>query len=310
MKDKIVIGTRSSQLALWQADYVADKLKQQFAGLLVEKKLISTKGDKILDTALAKIGGKGVFTKELETAMAEGEIDLAVHSLKDMPTEPLDGLVIAAITERENPVDALVSDKYTDFASLPEGAKVGTSSLRRKAQLLNARPDLQIHDLRGNVNTRIRKMREEGFDAIILAAAGMRRLGFDDLVRQEIPYSLCLPAAGQGALALETRGDDTDVIDMLSFLDNGESRACVTAERAFLATVGGGCQVPVGAHAVLGSSGEIVLEAIIASLDGKTIVRDRATGINTDGERIGHDLAEKMLDLGGRSILKEIGIEI
>lgn len=309
-KKKLVVGTRSSQLALWQADYVISCLQQHYPGLEIEKRLMTTKGDQILNAPLAKIGGKGLFTKELETAMLEGEIDLAVHSLKDMPVVVPEGLVITAITERADPGDALVSPRYNSFEELPQGAKVGTSSLRRKAQLLHARPDLQIHDLRGNVNTRLRKMEEEGFDAIILAAAGLKRLGFQDRIRQLLPQTLCLPAVGQGALAIETRLADVATREMLAFLNDPATRACTTAERSFLAAVEGGCQVPVGVYAVMNEAQQLQVEAIIASLDGKTLLRDSLIGAADDAQQMGTELANKLLDQGGREILQAIGINV
>lgn len=310
MRDKIVIGTRSSKLALWQADYIMERLQERYPDVLIEKKLMTTKGDKILDAPLAKIGGKGLFTKELETAMLEGEIDIAVHSLKDMPVVVPEGLVITAITEREHPGDALVSLHYESFEELPQGAKVGTSSLRRKAQILHVRPDLDIHDLRGNVNTRLKKMVDEKFDAIILAVAGLKRLGFEDLINEELPKTLCLPAVGQGALAIETREDDEEIREMLSFLNDDDTRACTLAERAFLSTVEGGCQVPVGVYAISPAAEKIKIEAVIASLDGKTLYRDSMEGALSDGEVIGRKLAMKLLDDGGREILKSIGINV
>ena len=272
-KQKLVVGTRSSQLALWQADFVIGELAKKYPELVVEKRLMTTKGDKILNAPLAKIGGKGLFTKELETAMLEGEIDIAVHSLKDMPVVVPEGLVITAITQRADPGDAFVSSKYESFQQLPVGAKVGTSSLRRKAQLLHARPDLQIEDLRGNVNTRLRKMEEENFDGIILACAGLKRLGFGDKIRQVLPQTMCLPAVGQGALAIECRQADKETRELLEFLNDRCTRLCTEAERGFLATVEGGCQVPVGVHAVSAETG-IRVEAVIASMDGSTLLRD------------------------------------
>lgn len=224
MRKKIVIGTRSSKLALWQAEYVADRLRKQYEGLEVELMHIVTKGDKILDVPLAKIGGKGLFTKELEVAMLEKRVDLAVHSLKDMPTVLPTGLSLTTITKRLDCGDALVSPKYKTLENLPQGAKVGTSSLRRKAQLLKARPDLDIHSLRGNVNTRLRKLEEENFDAIVLAVAGLKRLGFGDKITQIIPREICLPAVGQGALAIETREDDEEIKQMLEFLHDDKQQ--------------------------------------------------------------------------------------
>lgn len=311
-KQKLVVGTRSSQLALWQADFVIGELAKKYPELVVEKRLMTTKGDKILNAPLAKIGGKGLFTKELETAMLEGEIDIAVHSLKDMPVVVPEGLVITAITQRADPGDAFVSSKYESFQQLPAGAKVGTSSLRRKAQLLHARPDLQIEDLRGNVNTRLRKMEEENFDGIILACAGLKRLGFGDKIRQVLPQTMCLPAVGQGALAIECRQADKETRELLEFLNDRCTRLCTEAERGFLATVEGGCQVPVGVHAVSAEAG-IRVEAVIASLDGSTLLRDaqEAEVKNAQEARaVGVNLAEKLLARGGREILRSIGIEV
>ena len=307
MRKKIVIGTRSSKLALWQADYVAECLKEEYPGLEVEMKLMTTKGDKILDAPLAKIGGKGLFTKELEQEMLEGGIDLAVHSLKDMPTEVPEGLVIAAITKRADPGDAVVSLKYGHFADLPEGAKVGTSSLRRKAQLLHARPDLKIQDLRGNVNTRLRKLEEENFDAIVLAVAGLTRLGFKDRIAEVMPREIMLPAVGQGALAIEARGDDAEILETISFLNDEDMVACAKGERAFLAKVEGGCQVPVGVYGSV-EQDELQLEAVIASLDGARLYRDRLTGNKSEAEELGGELAEKLLAAGGLEIMQELGL--
>ena len=311
-KQKLVVGTRSSQLALWQADFVIGELAKKYPELVVEKRLMTTKGDKILNAPLAKIGGKGLFTKELETAMLEGEIDIAVHSLKDMPVVVPEGLVITAITQRADPGDAFVSSKYESFQQLPAGAKVGTSSLRRKAQLLHARPDLQIEDLRGNVNTRLRKMEDENFDGIILACAGLKRLGFGDKIRQVLPQTMCLPAVGQGALAIECRQADKETRELLEFLNDRCTRLCTDAERGFLATVEGGCQVPVGVHAVSAEAG-IRVEAVIASLDGSTLLRDALEAEVKDAQEaraVGVNLAEKLLARGGREILRSIGIEV
>ena len=306
-KDRIVIGTRSSKLALWQADYVADCLQKKYPRLRVEKKLMTTKGDKILDAPLAKIGGKGLFTKELEMAMLAGEIDLAVHSLKDMPTEVPEGLVISAVTKRLDAGDALVSGKFQSLRELPLGAKVGTSSLRRKAQLLHVRPDLEIRDLRGNVNTRLKKLDEEDFDAIVLAVAGLKRLSFAHRITEILPKDILLPAVGQGALAIEAREDDGSVREMIAFLNDEGTVNCARAERAFLAKVEGGCQVPVGVYATANGE-ELCVEAVIASLDGKRLYRDAMHGSCKDAKEIGTALAEKLLEAGGREILHELGL--
>ena len=308
MKTKIIIGTRSSKLALWQAEYIASCLREEYPGLIVELRHITTTGDKILDAPLAKIGGKGLFTKELETEMLAGDIDLAVHSLKDMPTEIPAGLTLAAITRRFDPFDALVSPQYKSLSELPQGAKVGTSSLRRKAQLLAQRPDLVIADLRGNVNTRLRKLDDGEYDAIVLAAAGLKRLGFGDRIAQVLPAELCMPAVGQGALAIEAREADTEVLGMLAFLQDESTAFAATAERAFLATIEGGCQVPVGVFAQKAENGQLFVEALVASTDGKRIFRETMTGAMQDAETIGKNLAHKILAAGGLSVLQEIGL--
>ena len=306
-KDTIIIGTRSSKLALWQADYVMDCLQKKYPELHVEKKLMTTKGDKILDAPLAKIGGKGLFTKELEQDMLAGGIDIAVHSLKDMPTEVPDGLIITAITKRYDPGDAFVSNKVKSLAELPQGAVVGTSSLRRKAQLLHARPDLVVKDLRGNVNTRLRKLDAGEYDAAVLAVAGLKRLGFGDHITEVLPKSMILPAVGQGALAIEAREDDAETRELVAFLNDEVTVACAKAERAFLARVEGGCQVPVGVYATP-EDGGLHVEAVIASLDGKRLYRDHVSGQVKDAETIGTQLADKLLDMGGIDIMHEIGL--
>lgn len=308
MRKKIVIGTRSSKLALWQAEYIADCLRKQYEGIEVELEHIMTRGDKILDVPLAKIGGKGLFTKELEVAMIENRIDLAVHSLKDMPTVLPEGLALTTITKRLDCGDALVSPKYQTLEKLPKGAKVGTSSLRRKAQLLNIRPDLDIHNLRGNVNTRLRKLEEENFDAIVLAVAGLKRLGFGDKITQIIPRKYCLPAVGQGALAIETRADDEEIKNMLSFLYDDKTADATIAERAFLAQVEGGCQVPVGVYGEVNEENTLTVEAVIGSLDGKTIIRDKVTGKREYASKLGEDLAKKILANGGLEIMQSLGL--
>ena len=288
MKAQIIIGTRGSKLALWQADYVEQRLREEYPGLQVTQKRISTKGDRILDVPLAKIGGKGLFTKELEEEMLSGSIDLAVHSLKDMPAKVPDGLMIAAVTKRLDPGDALVSNRFSSFSELPQGARVGTSSLRRRAQLLCARPDLTMIDLRGNVNTRLRKLDEGEYDAIVLAVAGLKRLG-------------------QGALAIETRADDKETRDMLAFLRDDETICCAEAERSFLARVEGGCQVPVGVYATA-EGDDLKVEAVIASLDGRRSYRGTVNGAKADAAKLGKGLAEKLLNEGGAKILQELGL--
>ena len=307
MKNQIVIGTRGSKLALWQADYIKKRLREEYPGLQVTQKRISTKGDRILDVPLAKIGGKGLFTKELEEEMLSGSIDLAVHSLKDMPAKVPDGLMIAAITKRLDPGDALVSNRFSSFSELPQGARVGTSSLRRRAQLLCVRPDLTMIDLRGNVNTRLRKLDEGEYDAIVLAVAGLKRLGFADRIREVLPQTMVLPAVGQGALAIETRADDKETRDMLAFLRDDETICCAEAERSFLARVEGGCQVPVGVYATA-EGDDLKVEAVIASLDGRRSYRGTVNGAKADAAKLGKGLAEKLLNEGGAKILQELGL--
>lgn len=306
MRKKLVIGTRGSKLALWQANHIADCLRKQYSDLDVVLKHITTTGDKILDVPLAKIGGKGLFTKELEAEMLEGTIDLAVHSLKDMPTELPEGLTLAAITKRVDPGDALISPVYKTLDNLPQGAKVGTSSLRRKAQLLSARPDLQICELRGNVDTRLKKLDTGDLDAIVLAAAGLKRLGWQAHITEILAKEICLPAVGQGALAIEARQHDAEVLEQLEFLNDRATRYAVTAERAFLKTVEGGCQVPVGVFGRLDET-KLTVEAIIATIDGQTVIKDSITGDKEAAALLGKQLANRMLDAGGRKIMVDLG---
>lgn len=305
MKTNLIIGTRQSLLAMWQSNYIAGRLREEYPGCEVTLKKIVTKGDRILDVPLAKIGGKGLFTKEIEQELLDGTIDLAVHSLKDMPTVLPEGLCLTAITERANAGDAFVSNKCNSIEELPEGSVLGTSSLRRRAQLLARRPDLKIVDLRGNVDTRLKKLDEGQMDAIILAAAGLTRLGHADRIKEIIPQSYCLPAVGQGALAIECRTDNFKVRQMLDFLNDTATKQATDAERAFLGLLEGGCQVPIGVHAEV-NEGRIAMEAVIASLDGSTVLRDTAEGNAADAVTLGRALGQKMLDNGGREILAAI----
>jgi len=305
MKKNMIIGTRKSLLALWQSNYIADRLRKQYPSCTVTLQHIVTKGDRILDVPLAQIGDKGLFTKELETALLAGEIDLAVHSLKDMPTKLPSGLILTAITERAKAGDAFVSNKYKRIEDLPQGAILGTSSLRRRAQILAARPDLKIVDLRGNVDTRLKKLDTGTMDAIILAAAGLERLGYNDRIKEIIPGEFCLPAVGQGALALETREQDMEVRSMLDFLNHTETKQATDAERAFLGLLGGGCQVPIGVHALI-ENDEVEITAVIASLDGTTVLRDKICGKAVNSIALGAELGRKMLTNGGNKILSAI----
>lgn len=305
MKAELKIGTRQSLLALWQSNFIAGELRKEYPECEVTLKKIVTRGDKILDVPLAQIGGKGLFTKEIEEELLDGTVDLAVHSLKDMPTVLPEGLCLTVITSRANVGDAFVSNKYNSFAELPQGAVVGTSSLRRRAQLLAARPDLKIVDLRGNVDTRLRKLDEGNMDAIILAAAGLQRLGHGDRIKEIIPTSVCLPAVGQGALAIECRSDNTEVRQMLEFLNDKATKQATDAERAFLGLLEGGCQVPIGVHAEV-KDNEIEIEAIIASLDGSTVLRNKISGDAEKAVELGQELGQKMLAEGGQEILAAI----
>ena len=305
MKQNVVIGTRGSKLAIWQAEHIAGRIRARYPEIEVTLKKIVTTGDKILDVPLAKIGGKGLFTKELENAMLSGEIDLAVHSLKDMPTELPEGLMLAAITTRADASDAFVSLRYKSLDALPQGAKVGTSSLRRRAQILKYRPDLQTIDLRGNLDTRIKKLENQEMDAIILATAGLKRLGLEQYITQILPIEICLPAVGQGALAIETRQADAEVLSVLEFLNDSETIAAVTAERAYLREVQGGCQVPVGVHGEVNGD-QLLLEATILKIDGTREVRERICGCCSEAEELGIKLAQKMLAAGGKEILDEL----
>lgn len=298
---RLRIGSRGSQLALWQANHIAGKLRAD--GHEVEIQIITTTGDKITDVALAKVGAKGIFTKEIEEALAAGQIDLAVHSLKDLPTELSEQFEIAAILAREDPRDALCSVKFPSLDQLPDGARVGTSSLRREAQLKALRPDLGVYPLRGNVDTRLRKLEAGDYDAIILAIAGLRRLGKTESVKQVLPVEVMCPAAGQGALAIEIRAGDHHVRSALQPLDNPAARAETECERALLKKLGGGCQVPIGANAKF-SAGELKLTAVVASPDGNKVLRESSTG--RDPEALGESVAQVLLDRGGSPILDAV----
>lgn len=309
MKKKIRVGSRDSVLAMWQTQFVIEQLQQVTDAYEFEIVSLKTKGDKILDVSLAKIGDKGLFTKELEVGLLQSEIDFAVHSMKDMPTVLPEGLQISSLLKRHNPADVLISEKYQSFAELPQGAKVGTSSLRRKAQLLHARPDLDIHDLRGNLQTRMRKMQEENFDGIILAAAGVERLNWYDKITEELSYDICLPAVSQGVIGVETRVDDSEIIALVQLVHDVQTASCVTAERALLKSLEGGCQIPIGAYAQL-KDDMVVLQGLVGSLDGKTIIRDEISGPAAQSEQLGQQLAQRLSEQGGQAILEEIRMEL
>lgn len=305
MIDKITIGTRGSQLALWQTNWVKTQIEKNHPGIKVDINIISTKGDRVLDVSLPKLGeqGKGLFTKELEEAIFERRVDLAVHSLKDLPTELPDGLTIGAICEREDVRDALVArDAIKRFSELPDKSLIGTSSLRRQAQIRRVRPDLVIEPIRGNVDTRLRKLDEGSYDAIVLAAAGLHRLGYANRITEHLSQDFILPAVGQGALAIETRSDDSAVDEIVSLLNHGPTRLACTAERAFLKGLGGGCLVPIAAHARI-EADLIHLTGLVSSPDGSESISDRHSGPSSDAEAIGQELANEMLSRGADRIL-------
>jgi hydroxymethylbilane synthase len=304
---RLRIGSRGSQLALWQANHISALLRAR--GHEIEIEIIHTTGDKITDVALAMVGTKGMFTKEIEEALAAGRVDLAVHSLKDLPTELPPGFEIAAITKREDPRDAFCSRRYASFQELPQGARVGTSSLRRQAQLKAVRPDLEIHPLRGNVDTRLRKLEQGEYDAIILASAGLKRLGKTELIKQIIPADVMCPAAGQGALAIEIRMGDAATREHLEFLNDPPARAATTCERALLNRLGGGCQVPIGAFAEIRQdtqNGTLHLESIVADPDGSKLLRDSRDGDDHYPEKLGNDAGAALLARGGDKILEAV----
>jgi len=301
----LVLGTRGSKLAVHQSEWVQARLRELAPRVTVTLRRIQTSGDKILDVPLAKIGGKGLFVKEIEEALLSGDIDLAVHSMKDVPTELQPGLALLCIPQREDPRDALISREARSFRDLPQGARIGTSSLRRQAQLLQARPDLVISMLRGNLDTRMRKLREGQYDAIVLAAAGLRRLGWENEITELLNPDVSLPAIGQGALAIEGRADDTFVRSLLSGLEHSETRTTVSAERALLRRLQGGCQVPIAAHATLAGP-QMSLEGLVASVDGKEVIRETVQGAAEDHESLGVQLAERLLTRGADRILRSI----
>ena len=307
MKRNLIIGTRRSKLALWQANYVAAALRRHDSELVVTLKHVVTQGDKILDVPLARIGGKGLFTTELEEQLRDGTIDLAVHSLKDLPADIPDGLTLAAVTERQYVHDAFVSNTYKTLAELPAGARVGTSSLRRKAQLLSRRPDLIVSDLRGNVDTRLKKLDDGEYDAIILAEAGLQRLGKADRITEILSVETMIPAVGQGALAIEMRADDESLKDALAFLNDAPTVAAATAERTFLAAINGSCQVPVGVYGTV-SGDTLTLTSIIAAPDGTEAFRTTTVGPVGESKKIGLTAARTLLDKGGRRILTALGL--
>ncbi|EFM89801.1 porphobilinogen deaminase [Actinobacillus pleuropneumoniae] len=305
MKDTLRIATRQSPLALWQANFVKDELEKRFPELSVELVTMVTKGDVILDTSLAKIGGKGLFVKELELALLENRADIAVHSMKDVPMTFPEGLGLAVICEREDPRDAFVSNKYQNLDELPAGAVVGTSSLRRQCQLMAKYPHLEVKSLRGNVGTRLSKLDNGEYDAIILASAGLIRLGMPERIRSFISVEQSLPAAGQGAVGIETRVDDERVLNYLATLNHNPTACCVIAERAMNTRLQGGCQVPIGGFSTLNGN-EITLNALVGALDGSNIIRASGVADRENAEQLGISVAEQLLAQGADKILAEV----
>ena len=304
MREKFIIGSRGSELALWQTNFVKAQLEGSFPGIQIEIRIITTTGDRMLDVALSKIGDKGLFTQQIEAELYSGGIDMAVHSLKDLQTSQPEGLTIGAVCEREKPNDAFISRKYGSLAELPARARIATGSLRRRSQLLNRRPDIEIAEIRGNVPTRLRKFEEAGLDAMILAYAGLHRLGLDEHITQTIPLDEMLPAVGQGAVAIEIRADNEDAAKLAASLDHYPTRTCITAERAFLRTLEGGCQVPIAAHARL-EDDRLTLEGLVGSLDGRTVVRENMQADAGEAEQLGVRLAEMLIEKGARELLDD-----
>jgi hydroxymethylbilane synthase len=305
LRKHIKIGTRGSLLAKTQSTWVKNQIKAQHPGVTVELVIIVTKGDKILDVPLAKVGGKGLFVKEIEEALLRKDVDLAVHSMKDVPSELPDELHLGIIPPRENPHDAFIANEFASIGDLPEGSTIGTSSLRRRSQLAALRPDLEIVDLRGNLDTRLRKLDEGQFQAIILAAAGLNRLGMSSRATGYFSAKEMLPAVGQGALGIELRKDDDELLAGLSFLNDDKTTVAVAAERSFLSRLEGGCQVPIGAFAEV-DNGEVEVTGLVASIDGKVVLKESLKGPSEEAQQLGTQLANKLLDMGARDILAEV----
>jgi hydroxymethylbilane synthase len=301
----VVIGSRGSPLALWQANWIKDLLQKQHSDLTVDIIIIKTSGDKIQDVPLAKIGGKGLFVKEIEEGLLKREVDFAVHSMKDMPIIFPMNLCIACVTKRENPFDALISRNDIKLDDLPKGAKIGTGSLRRISQLLYYRPDLKLIPLRGNLETRLKKLETEGLDAIILAAAGLIRLGWSDRITEIISSEVLLPAMGQGAVGIETRKNDVDNQILLADMDHEETHYALDAERALVSQLEGGCNVPIGSFATLDGD-QITLKGLVASLDGKTMYKKELTDLKTNAIALGRKLGDELIELGADRIMQEI----
>lgn len=305
LPEKIRIATRKSPLAVWQAEYVAAQLKKQHPSLQIELVKIVTQGDRVLDTPLTKVGGKGLFVKELEVGMLAGKADIAVHSMKDVPMSFPDGLCLPVMLARENPKDAFVSKFYSALEDLPVGGVVGTSSMRRASQIKSKFPHVKIHDCRGNVNTRLAKLDAGQYDAIILAVAGLTRLGMQDRITKALTIDQSLPAIGQGAIGIECRSDNQHLIELLMQLDDASTHLCVSAERALNERLGGSCEVPIAGHAVLKNK-EIVLRGMVCSADGAEIYSADVSGV--DAQKVGVAVAEKLLQKGAGKVLKALGL--
>jgi hydroxymethylbilane synthase len=305
MSDHIKIGTRGSKLALWQAGWVKTILEKKFPPTPIKLVIIKTQGDKILDVPLAKVGGKGLFVKEIEQALLGRSIDIAVHSMKDMPADIPQGLCIGAVPERENPLDVFISRNGTGFNEMADGSVIGTSSLRRSAQLRRARPDVVIRSIRGNLDTRLKKLECENFDALVLAAAGVKRLNFEHRITEYLDPELLLPAIGQGALCIEIRKDDSIVSPLVSSLDHAPTRAAVNGERAFLNRLEGGCQVPIAGHSQINGN-QFTLTGLVAEVDGSRVVKGEKSGPLDSAETIGIQLAEELLARGADKILQKL----
>lgn len=305
MKKNIRIGTRGSQLALWQANFIKSEIQRLFPDVTVDLKIIKTTGDRITDRPLAMVGGKGLFVKEIETALMDKEIDLAVHSMKDMPGELPQGLIIGAIPERENPFDVLISKDHCLLADYKTGAKIGTSSLRRASQIKHIRPDVTIESIRGNLDTRIKKLKAGEYDAIVLAAAGLRRLGQERQITQYLDETIMIPAVGQGALCIETRENDDDIAPVMAQLDHYDTQVCVTGERAFLKQIEGSCHIPVACFGKI-SGNQVVMTAVVASEDGRELIKEQIASPVDQVKEAGRTLADQVLEKGGRKILERL----
>ncbi len=305
MKKNIIIGTRGSQLALWQANFIKSEIERLFPDLIVELNIIKTTGDRITDRPLAAIGGKGLFVKEIENALLNKDIDLAVHSMKDMPGVLPDGLIIGAIPERENPFDVLISKDNKLLADYEKGAKIGTSSLRRASQIKNIRPDVTIESIRGNLDTRIKKLKAGEYDAIVLAAAGLRRLGQKKEISEYLDETIMIPAVGQGALCIETRDNDDDIAVVMKKLNHHDTNICVTGERSFLKQIEGSCHIPVACFGKIVNN-EVVMTAVVASEDGKEIIKEQIISPMDQVKTTGRKLADLVLERGGKKILEQL----